>query len=767
MTINKVLNRPLFRQAALRKGHLKPIHAQSGVMVGAPTQDIRNTRFRPPAVNTQGFYGRNVRPFFQRGIADVRGFGTRPGQFFTTQPLKKVPGIATARLLGFEGLVQPISAVTSKLGMQEGTAKNFVDYGLAGLASFTPIGRAAGLALGAANLMMGAQDYVSGQKLGTTSKAVYDLGDPLGLMKPIDGTKKRGRKRDPNRAKMVQEQIDANRQKLIDAGKENLLPENRSKLRRKQVEARMQQKDEVDVATQPENTTKIGNNEVIDTAKISENAVTGADRSTQNLMTTDQAYSVPPPPADDKPEKDKFGFPKTKITKGQEDNAQNQATTDGAVMESPYMAAIKEAKLMAAEMRKGRASQAQLIFLANLASGLLSGTTNRQGLSGALDVFGKALGPAVNNMVMVKMKENELDQNLLGRALEFQADFLKAQNDAFEMPDTVDAGVIQIPNANGRIVNVPGRILKDGTKQRATGEVDARGMNVYVTVDPSLNFIANKDQNKETLEIAGDIAGKYAAVNLINRSLDIITKGRAEAGVIGAVGLYGGRLSEALGDVFKFVKPSGDTLSELKTQGKAMFDLERNNAANRMVKSGEFETKEGALKYLDDSFGDFDDIYNNSLDNARDRLKGGKKLDYERLAINETVLVYKLANSLKSKDRLTQKDIDMAKGLVKVFPAFRGETNVIASLTATAETILDDIKQQERLYERAGGSTQYLLDERRAYNLGGSSETLNTFSGELGGGAQRDKLEEFRKIIEGLTEEDYNKIFPPELFEIN
>ena len=186
-----------------------------------------------------------------------------------------------------------------------------------------------------------------------------------------------------------------------------------------------------------------------------------------------------------------------------------------------------------------------------------------------------------------------------------------------------------------------------------------------------------------------------------------------------------------------------------------------------MVKSGEFETKKDALKYLDDSFGDFDDIYNNSLDNARDRLKGGKKLDYERLAINETVLVYKLANSLKSKDRLTQKDIDMAKGLVKVFPAFRGETNVIASLTATAETILDDIKQQERLYERAGGSTQYLLDERRAYNLGGSSETLNTFSGELGGGAQRDKLEEFRKIIEGLTEEDYNKIFPPELFEIN
>ena len=51
-------------------------------------------------------------------------------------------------------------------------------------------------------------------------------------------------------------------------------------------------------------------------------------------------------------------------------------------------------------------------------------------------------------------------------------------------------------------------------------------------------------------------------------------------------------------------------------------------------------------------------------------------------------LVYKLANSLKSKDRLTQKDIEMAKGLVKVFPLLIFQRNVIASLTATAETIL-------------------------------------------------------------------------------
>ena len=38
-------------------------------------------------------------------------------------------------------------------------------------------------------------------------------------------------------------------------------------------------------------------------------------------------------------------------------------------------------------------------------------------------MFGAALGPAVNNLAMVRMKEDEIEQNLLGRVLEFQTDF--------------------------------------------------------------------------------------------------------------------------------------------------------------------------------------------------------------------------------------------------------------------------------------------------------------------------------------------------------
>jgi hypothetical protein len=357
-------------------------------------------------------------------------------------------------------------------------------------------------------------------------------------------------------------------------------------------------------------------------------------------------------------------------------------------------------------------------------------------------------------MVMVKMKEDEIEQNLLGRALEFSTDFLKAQNEAFEMPDTKEVGVIQYTNEAGRTVNVAGRVLIDGTKQINTGKKDANGLNIFQTVDPNLNFLPNSDQNKETLDLAKSIAGKYAAVNLINRSLGIIEKGEAQAGVTGAFGLYGGRVTEALGDVFDFVKVGGDDVSEVKAAGKAMFNLQRETAAADLVSDGVFDNKQQALNYLDRTLGSFEKNRRSSLSNAKKRLKGGNALDYERLAINETVLVYKLANSLKSKDRLTQKDIEMAKGLVKVFPLLRGERNVIASLTATAETILDDIKQQERLYERAGGSSQYLLDERRAYGLIPNGTTLDTFE------EKQFKFRELEKKIGEMTEEDFKKIFP-------
>lgn len=723
----------MFRREALKKGHLQPIKARVGRSIGPNRPPV-------PMVIPQAGQGVTVGPAYNRGLA------------LRAQPTFAERMTSRARALG-RGIFNIPAIGGFYAGDKVAQAMGVDD----------PLGRTAA-GLGGSYLATRAMPTLAG--IGMLPSAVV-LGTAYGLKNRYDAGVK-----EYNRIKnMTPEEREAHRQKSMQFGMsyldddqfneqfgsftpklDEIVKKDSSQKKLKRGVKRGQTEKNVDVATQPDNTTEIGKSNVIDTSKIAENAMPSAEQFQRQDILPEDPDKVELANLDEQTDK------KEEKGKGDGGDAANKDTIDA---NSPFQAQLNLARQIAKEMRQGKTSNANLIFLSNLASGLLTGTTKRGGIGGALEVFGAALGPAVNNMVMVKMKEDEIEQNLLGRALEFSTDFLKAQNQAFEMPDTKSIGVIQYTNEAGRIVNVPGRVLNDGTKQRAIGEADANGLYKYVTVDPNLNFIANEDMNKETLDIAKSIAGKYAAVNLINRSLGIIQSGGAQAGVTGAIGLYGGRLSEALGDVLSFAKIGGDSKAELKAAGQAMFNIEQKKVANALVKAGEFENSNDALKYLNSraGLGNFQKNYNDSIRNAKKRLKDGSTLDYERLAINETVLVYKLANSLKAKDRLTQKDIEMAKGLVKVFPLLRGELNVMASLTATAETILDDIKQQERLYERAGGSSQYLLNERKAYGLLPDEMTVDNMTD-----FESKEFRNLQKKLEEMTEEDFQKIFPPEFF---
>ena len=735
MSLNRVLNRPMFRREALRKGHLKPIKARVGRSIIGPMQPP------VPAVIPKGTpLGVPVGGTYSTGLA-----------------LRAQPTFFERMGTGAKSLGRNIFSIPAIGGFYAG------DKVAQAMGINDPIGRTAA-GFGGSYVASKALPTLAG--IGMVPSAV-GLGTIYALQNRVKAGIEERKRINAMSPKERAEFFRQNRIKATDYMSEGVTDEelfgkiDTTKLDEivkkprttipdpgagRPGSKRFEQKQE-DVATAPDNVTKFGKTKVIDTAKVAENTLP-PQLSDRGGSMDDMSGAMPAPggedPKQDPPKDDPKEDPKGK----------GDPNLDTINANSPFKAQLDLARQIAKEMRQGKTSQANMVFLSNLASGLLTGTTRKAGLGGALEVFGAALGPAVNNMVMVKMKEDEIEQNLLGRALEFSTDFLKAQNQAFEMPDTKEVGVIQYTNEAGRTVNVAGRILIDGTKQINTGKKDANGLNIFQTVDPNLNFIPNSDQNKETLDLAKSIAGKYAAVNLINRSLGIIEKGEAQAGVTGAIGLYGGRVTEALGDVFDFVKVGGDDVSEVKAAGKAMFNLQRETAAADLVSDGVFDNKQQALNYLDRTLGSFEKNRRSSLSNAKKRLKGGNALDYERLAINETVLVYKLANSLKSKDRLTQKDIEMAKGLVKVFPLLRGERNVIASLTATAETILDDIKQQERLYERAGGSSQYLLDERRAYGLIPDGTTLDTFE------EKQLKFRELEKKIGEMTEEDFKKIFP-------
>ena len=188
MSLNKVLNRPLFRQQALKKGALKPVKARIGQMIGAPTINTTGQMARnfPLTVNQQGFFGRNIRPAMQRSGRFLKSqFGLRP-------------------LIGASGTYQLSSDIMDKLGVTGPVATGINT--LAGFAGVTPIGRAVGTGyLGLKGLGLLADkirrdNFSPNLEYGTTAGQVTGLGgeplaniDTSNLFGAIDPSKPKGR----------------------------------------------------------------------------------------------------------------------------------------------------------------------------------------------------------------------------------------------------------------------------------------------------------------------------------------------------------------------------------------------------------------------------------------------------------------------------------------------------------------------------------------------------------------------------------------------
>ena len=104
---------------------------------------------------------------------------------------------------------------------------------------------------------------------------------------------------------------------------------------------------------------------------------------------------------------------------------------------------------------------------------------------------------------------------------------------------------------------------------------------------------------------------------------------------------------------------------------------------------------------------------------AKDKLKkrglfsGLSRAEQERLAVQETTLVYALANTFKDQDRLTQRDIDAARNIVNIFSLTRSSADVRASIQAIARGLESDIRRQESLFTAAGGLERTLQDLRK------------------------------------------------------
>ena len=713
MSLNKVLNRPMFRKEALKKGVLKTINANTGIMVGQPTgsptpkvipgqgvfSPINTQRFGPPKPTRMQNFMRNPIVRFGKGIANLPAAGGYIAGEKVAQGLgiEDPVGQMVFGLGGSYAGVRALPALASigflpsaVIGATAYGLKNRVDAGIAERKRINAMSPEERKAFEIENRNK-AFSYMGE---GVSDADLFGKFVPKGP-KEFETKKSAAPKEGPGSGRNF---------------------ENRAKVLKAEGDELLQNANEEDVANLTDIQSKsLGN---VGPVPPGEEGVTPTVTEKETVKTD----------TDEKKGKDDLGDDIVGVDNKDLKTADGEAVTNGLII---------RAREISKELRAGQSSQAKLVFLANLAAGLMSGTTSRRGIGGAVEVFGRALGPAVNNYATLKLKENELENNFMQSALEIASDEIDRKNQVYESPEGTP-GVVQVLQ-NGRAVNLTAIRLKDGTVRAAIPGASENGRNVYTTLTPGsyVRFAASDKLAKPQVDLLRELDAKYRAYALGQKTIRIIedfkAEGKTGAGPIGRFNLFKQRFGSAFKDVL-----GRDVYDDMESAQRRL-EKEKNKAISDLMTSEGLD-REGAEKLLQSQLGGAAD-QSKIMKLIKDATGEEDKQKLSQLAINETVMVYALANSLKSKDRLTEKDIKMAKQLVNIFPLLRGQDDVIRDLRSVNNTILGDIDS---------------LQSNWTNSLLGETATINLYRRQYGFAEATDNNlpPELADIYQGKTNED-------------
>ena len=695
MSLNKILNRPLFRKEALKKGVLKTINANTGVMVGQPYTQAPVPALRKPPT------------FMERMSVST------PAKF--AKSIFNIP--FAGGYYGGEKVAEGLGIKNPLLQMPFGMAGGYAASKALPALAAAPAGISAALMAGPAYLTIaGAKEKERIAKMSPKEREAHrrksmqfgmsylddeQFNQQFGVVKPKPIEEKVAEDRKIVEGRPGSGRPSFNKSKQLKAEGDPLLQDN---VANADDIANLDLVQENSLGIPPEGEDGITNYE----NTIEEDK---ERREAEKLLTVEE---------------------KNKIKKENEAVSTNEIVMGGASNDPDFNKTIALAKKYEEEVYKGEGSQAGLVFLANLASGLLTGTTTRRGLGGAMEVFGQAIGPAVNNYATIKLKEGELRQNRRAKSLEAAMDHMKFLNDAarVERPD-VTPGVIQIRGANGDLQNYNGYIGKDGTTYlpgglgqdgrqsltpiaqggvlRDAGPDGKLGTEDDISLGRFEKFLKQDKISSRLSDIEDTLGNRYTAYSVTLDILDTIKKTDAEGNLVSpGVGLtldtYLRRISNAAADlvgrdiVAENLKVAENTLEGLYEDEVAMINKDPDLSEKE---------KENAIAMID-------------KDKLKDQILKDKKgvgwfsglsaKDQEKLAVQETSLVYALANTFKDQDRLTQRDINAAREIVNLFAIGRGGQDVRDSIEAIAGQLRADIRRQELLYTSSGGLYSTIQD---------------------------------------------------------
>jgi hypothetical protein len=279
----------------------------------------------------------------------------------------------------------------------------------------------------------------------------------------------------------------------------------------------------------------------------------------------------------------------------------------------------------------------QRVFLMKLAAGLLSGKTMKGGLAGAAEIFGTALGPAVDAKILVKMKNDEAYRDWASTVLSYNTDLLELRNEALK--DALDAQ----GNSKFELGSFEqGGQFFEAKKDKNTGDVYVYDGQDYRLAAPDAGqFYVQKD-SAAYMDNIRLIADGQLSSDILKEQIALMS---TDAGrkAIGGSGIILG-FAEALKNL------PGEVKDGLVGSISTDFTMSQGDMSDEAFKDLEKRTNKVLTKFED---------------RAQKFLSGNPSASeiLGKLKVNARTLTYTLANALKDKDRLTNRDLDLIEEL--------------------------------------------------------------------------------------------------------
>jgi hypothetical protein len=337
------------------------------------------------------------------------------------------------------------------------------------------------------------------------------------------------------------------------------------------------------------------------------------------------------------------------------------------------------------------------LIMYKLATGLLTGTTTKSGFAGFADVLGKAGGDVLDTAILLASKEKDRKASL------FEA-FYKAEKADKSDAITTDrfTTLIPDPNAfNGVRVEERAKFKTTGldAKAVASNEIDpTTGIRLPVWIEAEYN--PNAIETKKDPKLLDERRAALNSVASSYKMADAIAK--QDPGTLGAPGSIKLFKEKLIGSI------SGILENEITP---SQYNKDVDSFVNNEILGQGVRKADGTFISAKDAIAEKEKLIN---DLVKEKTKSKffqrpSANELEKLVRNvryETNFAYAYANSLKAEDRLTEKNLEDAKKVSKIF-GLESPTKIIEQFKQLADDANTKFGEETKRYQALGGNSAF------------------------------------------------------------